>query len=247
MKTKQTNPILFLLLLAFLNCQCFLNFNCITKEGNIESRIIDIESVEGFSIHSVTHLILKEGSRQEIVLETYPNIADKMIEDSYVRNGVYHLNIDGCVRGINENEIRVTATIPKLASLNVSGSGSVENQGTFRNVESLNISVSGSGNIQLNLGDDVENILTAVSGSGEIDLKGETENFDIRISGSGKIRGLDLISQQCKVSVSGSGNCAVFAEESLGVAVSGSGNVCYQGNAKVQSNISGSGNVGQCE
>jgi Protein of unknown function (DUF2807). len=63
------------------------------------------------------------------------------------------------------------------------------------------------------------------------------------VSGSGDVHAYDLLSEDTKVRVTGSGDADVFASVSLDVSVAGSGDVRYKGNAKVSSNISGSGGV----
>ena len=157
------------------------------------------------------------------------------------------INIEGCVRGVNEDEVRIIATVPKLRSLGVSGSAIIETASVFNNVEKLDMRVSGSGDINLDLGRNVGAVSSSVSGSGDIYLRGAGESHSVRISGSGRIECLDFKSKKCDIAVSGSGNCRVFVENELNVGVSGSGDVCYQGNPAVNSRVSGSGDVRACQ
>ena len=51
------------------------------------------------------------------------------------------------------------------------------------------------------------------------------------------------LARQAKVSVAGSGDATVFAQESLTISVAGSGDVRYYGDAAVTQSIAGSGSV----
>ena len=78
------------------------------------------------------------------------------------------------------------------------------------NASSLNIGMSGSGNMY-------------VAG-------GEVGTVNIGQSGSGDFDGLDLTATSVKIGKSGSGTTSIGASENLTVGSSGSGNVYYKGN-----------------
>jgi hypothetical protein len=135
----------------------------------------------------------------------------------------------------------IYVSAPEFRSLSVSGSGKITGENTITDNEALEMNVSGSGNIDLDV--DVPKLSSSISGSGSVNLGGRTDKMDISMSGSGDIHGLDLISEEVVLDISGSANAEVNAQKSLDVHVSGSGDVVYKGNARVSKSISGSGSV----
>jgi len=91
----------------------------------------------------------------------------------------------------------------------------------------------------------VQNFKSVISGSGNISAigVGTAISQDISISGSVSLNALNLPVQNSEVSISGSGDCKIYATETLNASISGSGNVIYKGNPVVTSSISGSGTV----
>ena len=130
---------------------------------------------------------------------------------------------------------------PSFREIDVSGASDIIGEGLITGSESLSMSVSGSGNIDLEL--QVPSVSTSVSGSGTVILKGSASNFDASINGSGEVRCFDLQTDNSKLSISGSGDAEVHANKQLDVHVSGSGSVQYKGAANVKQDISGSGSV----
>ena len=119
--------------------------------------------------------------------------------------------------------IDVYITLPMIDELSVAGAGSIIGETDFTNVDDLEVSIAGSGDITLNgSGEDLE---VSVAGSGDIDLAG----FKV---------------DDCEVSIAGSGDCEVNVSGSLEVNIAGSGDVKYKGDPdKVKSSIAGSGDV----
>ena len=123
----------------------------------------------------------------------------------------------------------------------MSGSGDIVGKKTLR-ADDFEVSMSGSGDIELNL--DARNVEASLSGSGDMLLSGASSSFTVRISGSGDIEAYDLEADDVEVVVSGSADAQVTARKSLKARVSGSGDVHYKGNPeKVDSKTSGSGDV----
>ncbi|GLR19276.1 head GIN domain-containing protein [Portibacter lacus] len=232
-------------IVSFTSCEKEL-FGCISGKGEKETRIVSFEKIEGFDVDGSNNVIIMEGDEQLIEITSYPNIIDRWIEDSSVEDGILRAGIRRCVTGFKKNDIEIRATISSLKLVAISGSGDVETVGTFENVDDLEIDISGSGEMDLDLGDNMDFIDIKVSGSGNIKISGANNETEIRVSGSGKIRNFDLVSQSCSVRVSGSGDAEVNVVNDLEVKITGSGDVCYKGQPIVNSNITGSGNIKNC-
>ena len=82
-----------------------------------------------------------------------------------------------------------------------------------------------------------------IIGSGEIHLEGKTLTANYEVTGSGTIEAFKMKGNQVKVSISGSGDCELWAVDHLNASISGSGDVLYVGKPLVEKHISGSGEV----
>lgn len=192
----------------------------------------------GFGIAG--NLTVKIGSEFSVVLEGDKKYLPEV--ETVIRNNKLVIrNLNN--HFFNNEKANVYITIPELKGLSVSGSGNAQVESAI-NTKSLGLSVSGSG--KLFTSDIVAGSLNcSVSGSGDILVKGkgEIENGDISISGSGNISGEGIRFKSLQAGISGSGNCLVNVTESLKASVSGSGNVNYLGNPRVDARVSGSGHV----
>ena len=206
-------------------------------EGPIVERELDIDAFTGVRLSISGDVILTQGDRQSVVVKGQQNIIDNI--KTGVWNDVWKIHYDKNVS--NHKKVVIYITIPTLTEASVSGSGSMESKGNFTNLGNLELAVSGSGDLSLDV--QAADIESTVSGSGGIRLAGNSRSLDIQISGSGEVQGFRMNTKDCDVAISGSGECEISVEDNLKVRVSGSGDVYYKGNPKVRSKISGSGDV----
>ena len=104
------------------------------------------------------------------------------------------------------------------------------------------LAISGSGDILANTVD-AKSMQVSISGSGNVVLAGKAQDLRVDISGSGDVKAGKLEAQSARVSIAGSGDATVWARESLRVSVAGSGDVRYYGDPAVQRTVAGSGSV----
>ena len=135
--------------------------------------------------------------------------------------------------------IRVSA--PDYRELDGSGSVNFTSANTLASSGELKLSISGSGNMNLQV--NAPKITSEISGSGSLDLKGSAGDFDASVSGSGSIRSFELATNNARVDLTGSADAKVNASKSLDVEISGSGSVQYRGNPSVKQRVSGSGSI----
>lgn len=141
----------------------------------------------------------------------------------------------------HDRPVSVYVGFKDINSIDLSGSNKLIGQNQLR-FKDLDIDISGSGDVQLDL--EAVKVKAAVSGSGEIALKGKTDILFAEVSGSGDIKCLDLKAKKVELSISGSGEAKLDAAEELSISISGSGDVAYRGNpAKFSQRVSGSGEV----
>ena len=140
------------------------------------------------------------------------------------------------------SKIKITVHTPDLNDISISGSGDITAQNTL-NTNALELSISGSGNINLP-SVNAKNLKVTISGSGDVKISGGSlisETF--KISGSGDIDAEGIMAENSTITISGSGDAKVYVTESLDVRISGSGDVHYKGNPSIDSDISGSGKL----
>ncbi|MEO6915259.1 MAG: head GIN domain-containing protein [Chitinophagaceae bacterium] len=142
----------------------------------------------------------------------------------------------------SDKGIKIFLTAPVYKSIRVSGAGNIIGQGKLVNDADLKISVSGAGDITMDV--DAPSIESSVSGSGNINMKGETRDFKVRISGAGEAHCYDMKAENTDVHISGAGSADVFASVKLEAHVSGAGKISYKGSPKtVNQQVSGAGSV----
>jgi hypothetical protein len=147
-------------------------------------------------------------------------------------------------QGFNLNPSRdlvVYSAAPVYRTIDVSGAGDIISDNIISGGEPLEMNVSGSGTINVQVA--LPKVSADVSGSGDVILKGTSKEFSGSISGSGSIRAFDLTTDVSNIDLSGAADAEVTANQKLDVNVSGSGDVKYKGNPAVSQKISGAGSV----
>jgi Putative auto-transporter adhesin, head GIN domain len=140
-------------------------------------------------------------------------------------------------------KVKIWITFRKLDEVRLSGSGSVKIESPL-NTDQLSLITSGSGKIIVKDAN-IKDLAVKTSGSGFIKIiQGKIQNQTIKVSGSGDIDMMGAESQNTTCQVSGSGNVTVKVKGRLTAKISGSGNISYVGKPTELSNrITGSGNI----
>jgi len=140
----------------------------------------------------------------------------------------------------SHNELKVTATVPAVGRIALSGSGDIEAIG-MADTE-LRLTSSGSGDIAA-VGD-WPLVVLSISGSGDVQLSGNVEHLEVSASGSGRLSARGLSALDADVVNSGSGDVSVCVTGTLDATTSGSGDVDYYCNPDHVNEASpGSGHV----
>jgi hypothetical protein len=211
--------------------------NGIKGEGPKVAQDLAVPAFQGVNLAAGGKVYLSLGKSQSVRVEAQQNIIDNILTE--VKDGVWNIRFDKPVRG--HEGLSIWIAMPTLDKARVSGSGSIIGESTFTGLKTLDLTISGSGNISLDLG--AAELNSSISGSGDMILKGSAGKHNLRISGSGNIKAAELKSRETQVRISGSGNCHVDASEELIVSTSGSGDVFYNGRPRVQAKVNGSGKV----
>jgi len=211
--------------------------NGVAGEGDVVKQEITLPALEGIDLGFSGNVILTPGSPQKIVVEGQQNIIDLIKRD--VNSGVWRIGFSKNVK--DYKEVTVYITVPSVRQVSLTGSGNIRSKGAFAGIDKLDVSVSGSGDIQFEA--QARDMYLHLSGSGDVEMMGSTNSLNIAISGSGDVNASSLKSSSCKVQISGSGDASVQVNGDLDTSISGSGDVHYKGEANVTAKISGSGEV----
>ena len=212
----------------------------IKGDGNIKKETRQVADFASLSSHGPMDVKIVYGHSNSIEVEADDNLLP-YIETS-VENGKLIIQTKKNVNVRSRSKMVVYVSMTKINSLQLSGSGDIEGNGSFSADRPTEIMLSGSGNIHLNSGS-FKGLQFAVSGSGNIVVKGGTAGkVTARISGSGNIDCSEVTAEDVEVKISGSGNARVNANKSLSADISGSGNVFYKGSAtNISTKVAGSG------
>lgn len=229
---------------AIFAMMLLMDSGCITNgqfgirgEGPIVERKIELNQIKGISLPGSAKIFLTQGSGQEIRIEGQENIIDNLTLE--VRGEVWQI---GNKRSVWQSEpVMIYITLEDLRLIKISGSGDIKCENHFTGQKDLEIRISGSGKIDLDI--DARDINANISGSGDLYMNGSANYLDLGISGSGNIMAYRLTAKKADTRISGSGGMELSIEDRLNAHISGSGSVHYKGNPKVDSSISGSGSV----
>lgn len=239
MKTHVRNYLLTILVaLPFLFSSCEQGLIGISGEGEVVQATLDVYDFDGFNNNIAADIYVSQGEDYEVIVEAQENIIDNINIDD-IDQGIWKIKYYRPVRW--SKPVKIYVTLPYLSHARINGSGDVIGETVFTDIEKLDLTIAGSGKMDLEAYS--EEVSIRILGSGDVKLTGECDILDCAISGSGSIHAFSMMAYEADVDVSGSGDSNLNVEESLNVHISGSGSVIYRGNPYVDSRILGSGSV----
>lgn len=137
-------------------------------------------------------------------------------------------------------KITAYVTAKTLKSLTLSGSGNIQVNDLLNQAE-FTATLSGSGNVNAKV--KVTNFTTVISGSGNLNMTGSSKDADINISGSGSFGKKEFITEKLNAKISGSGTIIATVNHYINALISGSGQVNYYGEPSIDKKVIGSGKV----
>jgi Putative auto-transporter adhesin, head GIN domain len=159
---------------------------------------------------------LHVGERQHVRVRA----GEKVIDDVHTEVHDGTLRVDYDHHGFGGNDVVIEASVPKLDGITASGSGDIDVDGIRADAFEVRS-----------------------DGSADIALTGTTDRLKVDLDGSGDANVAGLTAHDARVSVGGSGNASVRADERLDVKLDGSGDVRYSGNPQLTKNLDGSGDL----
>ncbi len=227
--------ILFTGIIIILISSCDLNFK--RGNGNIEKYEISVGDFQKVNLGGNYNVTIIQSDENKIIVETDENLL------AYINAEVFNetLSINN-VHTLNSTEgINVYVFYKELNQIYSTGLSSIEHEGILVS-NNLNLDLSGAGTIELEV--NTTSIEINLTGAGIITLTGETDYLETHISGAGGLRGLELISKESDINLSGLGGAEVFVKEKLKATITGVGGIIYAGNPKtIEKQITGFGKI----
>jgi hypothetical protein len=227
-------------LLLFITTGCqYLDGQRVNGDGHITSQDRSVGSFNSVHASGSMNVHISQGASNSVRIEADQNLMQYI--DVYVKGNTLVVRNKEGYNVQPSRDIVVYATAPVFRGIEVSGAGDIVGDNTISGNEPLEMHVSGSGNINMQV--NLPKVSTEVSGSGDVMLKGQAQEFNAEISGSGKVKCFDLVTENTTLDLSGASDAEVTANKKLDIEVSGSGSVHYKGTASVNQKISGSGEI----
>jgi hypothetical protein len=232
---RHTITIAILIAGGLLLSACALNV--VRGSGRLVTESRQIQGVERISFTSSGTLILTQGDRESLTVETDENVMRYVKTE--VQGGTLTLGTkSGAI--VSPTRLTFTLTVKDLDGITATGSGDV---GAERfDADRLAIETTGSGGVRI---DDLtaRDLSVRITGSGDVDLAGQAREQEVTLTGSGTYRAADLRSERATVKTTGSGGATVWVAESLDARTTGSGSIEYHGTPRTSAKSTGSGKV----
>ena len=213
---------------------------CENGRGDRVTEILNLPEFTGIHLGISATVFLKQGAEQKVEVFAQENIIEILERD--VSNGVWDIEFEKCV--FDFKDVEITITLTDLDEVKISSSGDIIGLDEFE-VDDVELAISGSGDMELDLV--ANSVDVRISGSGDMELDLVAETIDTRISSSGDFDA-DIDADDLDVKITGSGDCQVEGTvEDLEVSISSSGD--FHGfdleSHDAMLRISGSGDI-QC-
>ncbi|MBX2965936.1 MAG: DUF2807 domain-containing protein [Cyclobacteriaceae bacterium] len=219
--------------------------------AQVTKKPVELPEFKAIYNNSGYAVYLKQTNKQEVSVEALTEIYE--LTTISVENGVLMINVERKPENTNKSiwakidDIKLNPTmklyvsVKNVTDLQVNGSGKIISDNSLA-APHLNLSIGGSGSMDLDIKGDVIN--AEVSGSGKMGIKGYASNLQGVVSGSGSINAFNCPLEKAVIKVSGSGLAELNVTDTINATVVGSGSVKHKGNTKnATKKVYGSGSV----
>ncbi|MFH1400730.1 MAG: head GIN domain-containing protein [Nanoarchaeota archaeon] len=227
--------ILPLAILIITLCGCSY-VTCVDGSGISKEESRGVAPFENVVLAGNGDIILSNGDEAALTLVADSNILPHLRSD--VIDNTLTIYSTRCIHPRTALVAYVTAPVIHAATL--AGQGNITSNDTL-NSSDLTVTVSGSGDIAINVTADA--LISRITGSGNARITGVAICHNSIIAGSGTLDAGTLNTTNTSIVVTGSGTANVTATDYLSVKISGSGEVLYSGTPRVSQTITGTGSV----
>jgi hypothetical protein len=204
--------------------------------GKVVCQQRDVRGFKAISIKGAYDVYLKKDNKESVIIETDDNLLE-VIQTELADSILTIYNTKTITRS---KELKLTISCPDLNSIDFSGASELTSDSNMI-YKDLNINVSGFGRIDMNL--QSMSLSANVSGGAELNFSGKSDELNISITGAGNVEAQNLVTQSCKIDISGFGKAKLNVSQKLEVNISGAGKVEYFGNPEVKQSVTGAGKI----
>ncbi len=240
MKNSKTLYTLLFIAICIATTQSTFAQKKITGSGNVITNTVNTTDYHTVNTVGSITVELVSGNEGDI----------KIIAEDNLQQYVEVTNNDGILKVTTKNKmpyyeskhgIRVIVPFKDLDVVTLTGSGDVIGKDVI-NAQNFETKLTGSGDITLQI--KAKNIEANLKGSGDMTLNGTTDTLNAVVSGSGDFNAKNLKATTTDISLTGSGDAAVYASGSIKARVKGSGDIEYFGNpTQKDTKVFGSGDI----
>lgn len=207
--------------------------------AQVTKKTLELPDFRAIYNNSNYTVYLKQTNKQEVTVEALTEIYN--LTKISVENGILMINLERKPDDPNKSiwakiddiklnpTMKVYVSVKNLDEIQINGAGKVISENSLA-ASLLNLSLNGSGSMDLDIKGDV--VKAEVSGSGKLGIKGYATSLDAVVSGSGSLNAFNCPVEKAKVKVSGSGLAELNVSDNLDALVAGSGSVKHKGNTK---------------
>jgi hypothetical protein len=238
--------LLILAALAFIifNQSCdFVHMETIHGNGNVTTDTRNVAEANRIKTRGSFDVEIVQGTSASVKIEADANLIPYIITAN--EDGMLVIRTKDNVGLQSNTKIKVYVTTPTVEEIALNGSGNVTADSKITGSDHLKLSISGSGDMKLEV--DAPKVESSIAGSGNINISGETKDSKIDIAGNGDYKAENLQAENVEVHIAGSGNARVFSSTSLDVHIAGSGDIFYKGSPSITQHVAGSGSIKQIQ
>jgi len=240
MLKRNVSVCLFLIGTSFLFSSCIADLFGIKGKGSIVTNTISAKDFQSVQLLTSADVTIVKDTAFKVEVDDYENIVQYTSAKVVSHNLIISINPVTTILSNSQAKVRISMP-DSLIGLTITGSGNIDVNAAFKDVQTL--LVTGSGSINLNSSSSLNKLSASILGSGGITALGTANTLTAIISGSGNMNFRNLIANDATCTITGSGNINVTAVNTLKATISGSGNIMYSGSPTITQTITGSGNV----
>jgi hypothetical protein len=235
---KRSFFLFILALFSIASCR-LLGGERIKGDGNITAQERSVGSFDGIDVSGSMDVQVIQGPAASVKIEGDQNLLSYVRTD--VRNGVLHIDTEDNVNLQPSKDLIVYVTAPLFTDIEISGASNVIGKTPLTGDKTLEVHASGASEVDLDVS--VPELRGDISGATTMKLRGKAGSFILDASGSSEVLGLDLITEESDLDLSGASTVKVTANKKIRIDASGSSDVEYRGSANVDQKSSGASSV----
>ena len=225
--------------LFFLSSCRYFGMERIHGDGHIVTRQRTTDAFHSVDVSGAIKVHIRQEAASTLKIEADQNLMEYI--ETYTEGNTLVIKEREGINLDPSKDIVVYLSAPAFKEIEVSGACDIIGDSPITGNDELNMHVSGSGDIVMQVA--LPRVSAEISGSGSINLKGQAQQFSAHVSGAGDVKCFELVTDHTELDLSGASEVEITANKQLDIEASGASSVEYRGGATVSQNISGAGSV----